>query len=88
MRTKNLKVCLHGGVEKHFDGSFTMYAHIENKDDEEVGTHHVRYMDYTLSQAKQRFKSELEDLLELLEEYEVFTNDDWIIFDYPHKVKA
>ena len=23
-----------------------------------------------------------------LEEYEVFTNDDWIIFDYPHKVKA
>ena len=50
MNTKNLKICLHGGVEKHSDGSFTMYAHIENNNEDEIGTHHVRYMGlYTLT---------------------------------------
>lgn len=88
MNTKNLKICLHGGVEKHSDGSFTMYAHIENNNKDDIGTHHVRYMGYTLSQARQRFKNELNDLLELLEKNKIFTNDDWIIFDYPCKVKA
>ena len=33
--------------------------------------------DYTLSQARQRFKNELNDLLELLEENKILTNDEW-----------
>ena len=86
MKTKNLKIYLSSGVRKNFDGSFTLYAYIENKAGEEIGTHHVKYTGYTLSQARQKFKSELKNLQELLEKYKIFTNDKWIIFDYPNNV--
>lgn len=46
---------LHGGVEKHHDGSFTMYATIQDN-----VLFHQRYFDYTIAQARQLFKKALQ----------------------------
>ena len=46
---------LHGGVEKHQDGSFTMYATIQDN-----VLFHKRYFDYTLEEARPLFKKALQ----------------------------
>lgn len=46
---------LHGGVEKHHDGSFTMYATIQNN-----VLFHKRYFDYTIAEARKLFKESLQ----------------------------
>ena len=86
MKTKNLEAYLSGGIEKHIDGSFTIYGYIDNLESgEEIGRHRCRYMDYSIKEARERFKIELKDILDLCEEYKIFSNDEWITFDYPHK---
>ena len=86
MKTKNLEAYLSGGVEKHLNGTFTIYGYIDNrKNGEEIGRHKCTYQEYTIKEARQRFKSELIDIMDLCEEYNIFNNDDWIEFDYPHK---
>ena len=35
-----------GGVEKHFDGSFTLYGYVENKNQEEIARYKMRYINY------------------------------------------
>jgi len=86
MKTKNLEAYLSGGIEKHIDGSFTIYGYIDNLESgEEIGRHRCSYMDYSIKEARKRFKIELKDILDLCEEYKIFNNDDWVEFDYPHK---
>ena len=46
---------LHGGVEKHQDGSFTMYATIQDN-----VLFHKRYYFYTLAEARKLFKKALQ----------------------------
>ena len=46
---------INNGYERHTDGSFTLYATIENQD-----SFKMRYMDYTLEQAIERFKDILQ----------------------------
>ena len=75
-----------GGVEKHFDGSFTLVGYVENKKTgEDVAGHKMRYMGYSLKDAKEMFKSNLEFLVEDLERLEIF--DAYIfranLFEYP-----
>jgi len=78
MKTKNLEEYLSGGVEKHSDGSFTIFGYIDNKDGEEVARHKTRYFDYSIGDARRMFKIDLEDLAKLLEENNILTNDSWI----------
>jgi len=86
LKTKNLEAYMSGGVEKHMNGTFTIYGYIDNvKSGEEIGRHKCTYSDYTLGEARAKFKRELADIVKLCEEYKVFSNSDWIIFDYPHK---
>lgn len=86
LKTKNLEAYMSGGVEKHINGTFTIYGYIDNvKSGEEIGRHKCTYSDYKLGEARAKFKRELADIVKLCEEYKVFTNSDWIIFDYPHK---
>jgi len=47
---------LHGGVEKHPDGSFTMYASIQDNI-----LFHKRYYFYTLAEARPLFKEALQE---------------------------
>jgi len=47
---------LHGGVEKHHDGSFTMYATIND-----IDLFHQRYFDYTFEEARPLFKEALQE---------------------------
>jgi hypothetical protein len=62
-----------GGVEKHSDSSFTLFGYIENKETgEDVAGHKMRYMGYSLKNAKEMFKSNLEFLAEDLERLEIF----------------
>ena len=62
-----------GGVEKHSDGSFTLFGYIENKKSgEDVAGYKMRYMGYSLKNAKEMFKSDLEFLVEDLERLEIF----------------
>jgi len=82
MKTKNLESYLTGGVEKHSDGSFTIYGYIDNKDGEEVAMHKMRYYDYPISDARKMFKIDLEDLTTLLEENNILTNDSWIKYGH------
>ena len=46
---------LHGGVEKHHDGSFTIYATIQDN-----VLFHKRYFDYTYEEALPLFKEALQ----------------------------
>ena len=86
MRSKNLEGYLSGGVEKHLNGTFTIYGYIDNlKSGEEIGRHKCTYDGYTIGEARQRFKSELEDIIEWCEENKIFNSDGWIEFDYSHK---
>ena len=82
MNTKNLTSYLSGGVEKHTDGSFTIYGYIDNKDGEEVAMHKMRYFDYSIGDARRMFKIDLEDLTKLLEENNILTNESWIRFGH------
>ena len=62
-----------GGVEKHSDGSFTLFGYIENKETgEDVAGHKMRYMGYSFKDAKEMFQSNLEVLTEDLERLEMF----------------
>jgi hypothetical protein len=77
-----------GGVEKHSDGSFTLFGYIENKKTgEDVAGYKMRYMGYSLKEAKEMFKSNLEFLVEDLERLEIF--DSYIfrinLFEYPNR---
>lgn len=77
-----------GGVEKHSDGSFTLFGYIENKETgEDVAGHKMRYMGYSFKDAKEMFQSNLEVLTEDLERLEIF--DSYIfrinLFEYPNK---
>ena len=86
MRSKNLEGYLSGGVEKHLNGTFTIYGYIDNlKSGEEIGRHKCTYDGYTIGEARQRFKSELKDIIELCEENKIFNSECWIEFDYSHK---
>ena len=85
MKTKNLEAYLSGGVEKHTDGTFTMFGSIDNKQGKEVAYHKCKYQGYTLAEARAKFKIELSDILEMLEDEKIFTHDEWLVFDYPHK---
>jgi hypothetical protein len=86
MKTKNIEAHLNGGVEKHLNGTFTIYGYIDNlKSGRMIGRHKCTYDGYTIGEARQRFKSELQDIMELCEENKIFNNDRWIEFDYPHK---
>lgn len=75
-----LNYCLSGGMEKHTDGSFTVYGYIENKEGEEVARHKCRYMDYTIAEARARLKEELKQIVEELEEYKIYTHKQWLEF--------
>jgi len=86
MKTKNLEAYLSGGVEKHANGTFTIYGYIDNvQSGDEIGRHKCTYQGYTIKEARQLFKIELEDIMQLCEENNVLNNDEWISFDYPHK---
>ena len=62
-----------GGVEKHSDSSFTLFGYIENKKTgEDVAGHKMRYIGYSLEDAKNMFESNLEFLAEDLERLEMF----------------
>jgi len=82
MSNKNLTSYLSGGVEKHTDGSFTIYGYIENKNGDEVAMHKIRYFDYPISDARKMFKIDLNDLRTLLEENNILTNDAYIRFGH------
>ena len=82
MSNKSLISYLSGGVEKHNDGSFTIYGYIENKNGDEVAMHKIRYFDYPISDARKMFKIDLNDLTTLLEENNILTNDAYIRFGH------
>ena len=82
MSKKNLTSYLSGGVEKHTDGSFTIYGYIENKSGDEVAMHKIRYCGYPISHARKMFKIDLNDLKELLEENNILTNDSYIRYGH------
>ena len=82
MSDKNLTSYLSGGIEKHTDGSFTIYGYIENKNGDEVAMHKIRYFDYPISDAIKMFKIDLNDLTTLLEENNILTNDAYIRFGH------
>ncbi len=84
MSKKNLTSYLSGGVEKHTDGSFTIYGYIENKNGNEVTMHKMTYYGYPIGQARKMFKIDLNDLAELLEENNILTNDSYI--EYGHTI--
>ena len=67
-------------MDKHTDGSFTVYGYIENKEGEEVATHKCRYMDYSIKEARARLKQELQQIAEELEEYKILTHQQWLEF--------
>ena len=46
---------INNGYERHTDGSFTLYATIDNQD-----SFKMRYIDYTLEQAIELFKDSLQ----------------------------
>ena len=50
---KILNYYLHGGVEKHYDGSFTIYGTIEAITEE---LFKIRYYDYSFKEARKLFK--------------------------------
>jgi len=75
-----------GGVEKHSDSSFTLFGYIENKKTgEDVAGHKMRYMGYSLKDAKNMFESNLEFLVEDLERLEIFDSHTFKtnLFEYP-----
>ena len=75
-----------GGVEKHSDGSFTLFGYIENKKTgEDVAGYKMRYIGYSLKNAKEMFKSDLEFLIEDLERLEIFDAAIFstYLFEYP-----
>ena len=82
MTKSNLTSYLSGGVEKHNDGSFTIYGYIENKNGDEVAMHKHTYHGYHLGQARKMFKIDLNDLAELLEENNILTNDAYIRYGH------
>jgi hypothetical protein len=82
MSNKSLTSYLSGGIEKHTDGSFTIYGYIENKNGDEVAMHKIRYFDYPISDARKMFKIDLNDLRTLLEENNILTNDAYIRFGH------
>jgi len=82
MNKKNLTSYLSGGVEKHTDGSFTIYGYIENKSGDEVAMHKIRYCGYPINRARKMFKIDLNDLKELLEENNILTNDSYIRYGH------
>ena len=55
---KILEYYVHGGVEKHYDGSFTIYGTIESCTDI---TCKMRYYDYSFEQALKNFKQLLKE---------------------------
>ena len=82
MTKSNLTSYLSGGVEKHADGSFTIYGYIENKNGNEVAMHKMTYYGYTIGRARKMFKIDLNDLAELLEENNILTNDSYIRYGH------
>tara|TARA_B100000131_G_C18012891_1_gene571258 strand:+ start:543 stop:815 length:273 start_codon:yes stop_codon:yes gene_type:complete len=88
LKTKNLEARLSGGIAQHHNGTFTLYGYIDNiKSKEELGMHKCTYQGYTIKDAITKFKIELKDILELCEEDSIFTNDDWLTFNFPHKAR-
>ena len=68
-----MKICnyyKHGGVERHHNGSFTMYGTVEGITDELVK---MTYFDYTFENARKHFK---EHLKKKAEEVSMFINQD------------
>ena len=55
---KILNYYLHGGVEQHYDGSFTMYGTIEAITDE---LFKIRYYDYSFTEARKLFKEAIKE---------------------------
>ena len=47
---------IHGGIEKHMDGSFTMYATIQDN-----VLFHQRYFYYSIAEARRLFKEALQE---------------------------
>ena len=82
MTKSNLTSYLSGGVEKHNNGSFTIYGYIENKNGDEVAMHKHTYHGYHLGQARKMFKIDLNDLTELLEQNNILTNDAYIRYGH------
>jgi len=55
---KILNYYLHGGVEKHTDGSFTICGTIEAINDE---LFKIRYYDYSFKEARKLFKEAIKE---------------------------
>ena len=71
-----------GGIEKHTDGSFTLFGYVENKNEEEVARYKMRYMDYNVDQALTKFKIDLKEFAELLEENNILTNEAYLNYEH------
>ena len=71
-----------GGIEKHNDGSFTLFGYVENKNEEEVARYKMRYIDYNVDQAITKFKIDLKEFAELLEENNILTSEAYL--NYRH----
>ena len=78
MKNKKLNWYTSGGVEKHYDGSFTIFGYIENNDEEEVMSYKMRYMDYDFKEALDKFKIDLKDYVELLKDNNIYTHEAYL----------
>ena len=78
MENKKLNWYTAGGVEKHHDGSFTLFGYIENNNEEQVMSYKMRYMDYDFKTALNKFKGDLKDYVELLEDNNIYTHEAYL----------
>ena len=78
MKNKKLNWYTAGGVEKHHDGSFTLFGYIENNNKEEIMSYKMRYMDYDFKTALDKFKGDLKDYVKLLEDNNIYTHEAYL----------
>ena len=85
MKNNELFFYRSSGIEKHNDGSFTLFGYVENKNEEEVARYKMRYIDYNVEQAIRKFQIDLKEFAELLEENNILTNEAYL--NYKHTLQ-
>ena len=73
-----LNVYQAGGVEKHPDGSFTIFGYIENQTKGlDIARHKVRYFDFSLKDARKKHLRELKDIQQEFRKLNIMTAEDF-----------
>tara|TARA_R100001510_G_C7504546_1_gene106819 strand:- start:248 stop:535 length:288 start_codon:yes stop_codon:yes gene_type:complete len=65
-----------GGVERHPDGSFSVFGYIQNETTgEDIARHKVKYFDYSLKDARRKHQQELKAITEVFKDLKIFSAD-------------